>query len=191
MASVFFVPVLTLGLIFRPRQSRPLWPRADVLFLVRAGIVAWATGMGLAPVRGAAPPGAGEGSALYRRYCQNCHGADGKGGGGAVKDVPNFTQVSWQQQRTDLQLLVTILEGKGSGMPSFGERLDEAKAKALVAHLRAFAPDRPKGPAGGSPAPAGETDFDRRYRQLQKELDELKRQMKELNAAEGDQKTPR
>jgi mono/diheme cytochrome c family protein len=191
MASVFFLPILVLLLIFRTRSSRPFWCRGEALFLARTAIVALVTGTALPPALGAAPPAEGEASTLYRRYCQNCHGADGKGArGGAVKDLPDFTQPSWHQQRTDVQLVVTILEGKGSGMPSFSQRLGEAKAKALVAHLRAFAPDRPKAPAAGSPASARETDFDTRFRQLQKELDELKKQMKQLSAAEADREKP-
>jgi mono/diheme cytochrome c family protein len=189
MTPVFFRPVLVPGLLFHSRQRHTRGARAVVLILVRTAIVVSVTGAGLAPAR-AAPPAAGEASALYRRYCQGCHAADGKGALGSVKDLPDFTRASWQRQRTDVQLVVTILEGKGSGMPSFSERLGEAKAKALVAHLRSFAPDRPKAPEAGSLAAEAETDFGARFRQLQNELDELKRRMRELDAAEVDREKP-
>jgi mono/diheme cytochrome c family protein len=191
MASESLVAEFVLIPLSSSRQRRALSSRAATLALVRAVLAAVGISVSLSPVQGAAPPAAGEAAALYRRFCQGCHGADGKGArGGAVKDLPDFTQASWHGQRTDVQLVVTILEGKGSGMPSFSERLGEAKAKALVAHLRSFAPDRPKAPAG-APSPAGETDFDARFRQLQNELDELKRQMKELSAAEEDREKAR
>src|SRR5262245_61370692 len=54
--------------------------------------------------------------AHYRRFCARCHGNDHTGAAGRV---PNFTSRSWQQRRSDSQLLVSILEGKGSGMPPF------------------------------------------------------------------------
>lgn len=174
------------------RGGRALPPRAGTPFRVHAVLAAAAFGVGLLPVQGAAPPGDGEAAGLYRRFCQGCHGADGKGArGGAVKDLPDFTRASWQEQRTDVQLVVTILEGKGSGMPSFGERLGEAKARSLVAHLRSLGPDRPREKSAGRPAPTGETDFDVRFRQLQNELDELKRQLKELSVAEEEREKAR
>jgi mono/diheme cytochrome c family protein/uncharacterized membrane protein len=125
----------------------------------------------------AAPPdGPGAASLLYREHCQRCHGADGKGGGDqpGLPERPDFTSRDWGQRRKDSQLAVSILDGKGTGMPSFRGKLTEARVTSLVAQVRAFAP-------GGSPAEPG--DFDKELRRLQDNYDELKKQMKELNAA--------
>jgi len=74
-------------------------------------------------------------------------------------------------------LLVSILDGKGTGMPSWSGKLSEEQARGLVVEVRAFASMRPK-PEGGSP-----TDFDKKYRRFQDELHELQRQFHELSAA--------
>src|SRR5262249_13035173 len=84
---------------------------------------------------------------------------------------------TWQERRSDPQLLVSILDGKGTGMPSWSGKLSEEQARGLVAEVRAFASTTPK-PEGGSP-----TDFDKKYGQLQKELQELQRQFHELSAS--------
>jgi mono/diheme cytochrome c family protein len=189
----FLLLIFILALIVHYRPSRAPRRRA-VLALGTAAIVASA--WGASPrAGGAAPPAparpaaeAGAGSALYRRYCQGCHGADGRGDrGGGVQGLPDFSRSAWQQQRTDAQLTVTILEGKGTGMPAFAGRLGEAQAKTLAAHLRSLAPDAagPKGTGAAAPgAPAD--DFEARFQQLVKEFDELQRQMKELTAPSAD-----
>jgi mono/diheme cytochrome c family protein/uncharacterized membrane protein len=123
---------------------------------------------------------------LYHEYCQRCHGADGKGDGDqpGLPARPDFTRRGWQQQRKDAQLVVSILDGKGTGMPSFRDRLGEAQATTLVAHVRAFAPARSSAPATPPAAPTAAPDqFDKEWRRLQDNYDELKKQMKELDSA--------
>src|SRR5260370_10681863 len=65
------------------------------------------------------------GLAKYRRYCQDCHGADGAGSDMRpdMSTIPDFTSAAWQETRRDTELLVGILEGKGSQMPAFNGRL--------------------------------------------------------------------
>jgi mono/diheme cytochrome c family protein len=199
MALWVLLLVLLLALIFAYRQNRTTPCRRGVSVLMAAVLVGLAAGLVLSPAtnaESAAPgksgPGTTEASALYRRYCQTCHGADGKGdGGGAGSGVPDFTQGAWQRQRTDPQLAVTIREGKGTGMPAFNDRLGEAQVKTLVAHLRAFGPERPGKTATASPAAAAVPDFDAQFQQLQKELEELKRQMKELDSTPPRRETTR
>ncbi len=43
--------------------------------------------------------------------------------------------------RTDEQLKLTIMNGKGTGMPSFGTLFDEAQLRSLVAHVRSLDPE--------------------------------------------------
>jgi len=61
--------------------------------------------------------------------CTDCHGAQGEGGFG-----PAFTQLF--NQKTDWQMMHTILNGRGS-MPGWGDRLTDEQLKDLFAYLRA------------------------------------------------------
>ncbi len=88
---------------------------------------------------------AAQGRDLYLSTCARCHGADGTGGlplfdGGA--GPRNFHEHTFQSERTDEQLKVTIVNGKGTGMPSFGTIFDEQQLRSLVAHLRSFDSER-------------------------------------------------
>jgi mono/diheme cytochrome c family protein len=78
--------------------------------------------------------------ALYGKHCQKCHGADGAGTEGRMTfaDIPDFTSKTWQMKKTDAQLEVSILEGKGVGMPPFSEKLGEEQVKTLRKVVRAF-----------------------------------------------------
>jgi mono/diheme cytochrome c family protein len=143
---------------------------------------------GLDPARGAPPDDADAAKRLYGQYCRRCHGADGKGAPGAADGLPDFSRRAWQDRRSDAQLTVSILDGKGAVMPSFRGRLGEAQAKALVAHVRSLAPARPAAPAV-VPA-AREDDFEAQFRRLQEEYDELKRQLRELDDAEARRARP-
>src|SRR5205807_293064 len=71
------------------------------------------------------------------------------------------------KQRSDAQLLASILEGKEPDMPSWRKKISEEQARSLVAQVRAFAPTRGT-PEGASPArPNGD------YRGVEKEQEEL------------------
>ena len=107
--------------------------------------------------------------AVYRQRCQRCHEADGSG---SDTDVPDFTNAKWQAGRTDSQLLVSILDGKGTTMPAFRGKVTDTEARQLVAMTRAFA----KGGAGAA------ADFASKFRQLQDELAALQRQFHDLAA---------
>jgi mono/diheme cytochrome c family protein len=125
--------------------------------------------------RGGEPPAAGAKAAaagpsaavrsVYAKRCQRCHEADGTG---SDADTPDFTDRRWQKGRTDLQLLVSILDGKGAGMPGFRGKITDEEARELVAFVRAF----PAGPAVAS------DDFASRFRALQDELDALQKQFR-------------
>lgn len=115
--------------------------------------------------------------ALYRRNCQRCHDQDGKGTRAKtyLPEIPDFTKAAWHRERTDADLAVSIAEGKGSHMPAFSAKFARAEVHSLVAHIRDFAPPPP------TPAEHSEDDFDRRFQALKKELDDLRRQVRQLS----------
>jgi len=100
-------------------------------------------------------------SRFFRRYCASCHGEDftGADARALTPQIPDFTSAAWQTSRSDAQLLVSILEGKGKRMPAYHGRLDRDKARALVAYVRQAGPPRPE------PASVPD-DFDRRFAEL-------------------------
>jgi mono/diheme cytochrome c family protein len=110
--------------------------------------------------------------AVYRQRCQRCHDADGSG---ASSDAPDFRAAAWQKRRTDVQLLVSILDGV-STMPGFRGKLSQGQARDLVALVRSFGGRSASARLGDGAA----EDFEARFRQLQEELDELRRQFYEL-----------
>jgi mono/diheme cytochrome c family protein/uncharacterized membrane protein len=97
-----------------------------------------------------------------------------------LPEIPNFTDASWQGRRSEAQLQASILEGKGQGMPSFRGKLNEQQARDLTTHVRSFGPttdkpgpDKPKGPTSAG-------SFEEEFRRLQQEMEELKKQSREL-----------
>jgi mono/diheme cytochrome c family protein len=144
-----------------------------------AGLVLWAARAEPgAPARQTGPAAGRERAAWqhFRQRCARCHGEDGTGGPlrDSNPEVPDFRSRTWHRGRSDTELLVTILEGKGRRMPAFGGRISEQEARELVKRIRAFS----AGPA--RPAAASSADFDGRFRELQKEMEDLKRQFREL-----------
>jgi mono/diheme cytochrome c family protein len=85
----------------------------------------------------------------FRHHCATCHGEHFTGADARdlTPQIPDFTSGAWQKSRSDAQLLVSILEGKGKRMPPFHGRLDREKARALVAYVRQAA----AAGAGGRP----------------------------------------
>ena len=75
--------------------------------------------------------------ALYNRYCVRCHGVDGKGVWD-IPDVPDFTNVRWQQCRSDEQIVRLIIEGRGACMPAFRGTLSIEETWAMSRYLRTF-----------------------------------------------------
>jgi cytochrome c6 len=115
---------------------------------------------------------------FYRRQCLKCHGADGTGS--ATRDdapqVPDFTNRAWQERRSDAQLRASILEGKGSGMPAYRGKVSEQQAQDLVAYVRAFGAVPAAKRAGGPPS-----DFEKRFRELNGQLEEIQKQFRALS----------
>jgi cytochrome c oxidase cbb3-type subunit 3 len=90
---------------------------------------------------------AAQGRDLFATTCARCHGADGSGGLPLFDGGPaprNFHDHAFQRERSDEQLKLTIMNGKGTGMPSFGTLFDEAQLRSLVAHVRSLDPENAK-----------------------------------------------
>jgi mono/diheme cytochrome c family protein len=113
---------------------------------------------------------------LYAKHCAKCHKTDGTGSKNLSTPAPDFTRTAWQRDRTDFQLRVSIRDGKGHAMPSFVERFSDKELKALTAHVRGFAPTHRE---EGASLPAGE--FDARFRELELELAEMRREFWKLH----------
>ncbi len=83
---------------------------------------------------------ASAGSQLYSKYCLACHGADGSGSTmkPTMPSIPDFTSAQWHDARSTPELTVSILEGKGTQMPSFSDRLTSDESRDLVNLIRSF-----------------------------------------------------
>ncbi len=116
---------------------------------------------------------------VYRQYCLTCHGVDGKGAEmrPGMPTLPDFTGKTWHESKTDEQLTVSVLDGKGGLMPSFRDRVNPDQAREVVAYVRSF------GPAHAEPvAAAPSSEFESRLQQLQQQWDAVEKQMKALSA---------
>jgi|GEM_PF-1559692 len=116
-----------------------------------------------------------DGERLFGRFCQRCHGPDGRGTEmrADVSSIPDFTSGPWQEERSDSTLLVTIQDGKGARMPPFRNRVNDKDIGNLIAFIRTFGPARANHPS--SPG-----DFKRRFQKLEQEMDDLQRQAQKL-----------
>src|SRR5438105_2932086 len=128
-----------------------------------------------------AAAGSAAGRKLFQQHCVKCHGADGKGSAARnlMPEIPDFTDASWHKGRSDAQLKVSVLDGKGTAMPAASGKISAEQASSLVAHVRAFGPNMEKsGKKAQEPASA---DFDRSFRRLEEQLHELQKQSRELS----------
>jgi cytochrome c oxidase cbb3-type subunit 3 len=120
-----------------------------------------------------------EGLRLFERLCTRCHGPDGRGSDmrESLPSIPDFTHRAWQERRSDPQILASVLGGKGTGMPSFRNRLAPEHARNLVAYIRALGPVR----TGSAVTTTATNDFEARFEQLKREVEDLARQFHALS----------
>jgi mono/diheme cytochrome c family protein len=88
--------------------------------------------------------------------------------------IPDFTDPSWQQSRTNIQLKISILEGKDRLMPANRGMVSDDLAKELVSYVRTFGPGAP-----AAPTEAATSDFDVEFTKLAKQFDDVHRQAQE------------
>jgi mono/diheme cytochrome c family protein len=99
---------------------------------------------------------------LFGRFCSQCHGTDGRGAparagaaqGVAMPEIPDFTDRAWQLSRSNVQLKISIIEGKNQHMPANRDMVNDQLAGELVSFVRAFGPPPPKPVASVKPKPA-------------------------------------
>lgn len=158
------------------------WPRLSLL--VVCGLLLSESSRAFA-----AEPGAPRGSAakqLFARYCSQCHGQDGHGGPArnTMPVIPDFTDPSWQQSRSNVQLRVSILEGKDRLMPANrGIVSDELAADLVTYVVRPFAPVAQTTSVGTASTEAASGDFEPEFNKLVKQFDDLQRQARTLASA--------
>ena len=78
---------------------------------------------------------------LFATTCARCHGADGTAAfrsSTAARRRATSTITRSSASHTDEQIKLTIVNGKGVGMPPFGTTFTDAQLDALVAHVRSF-----------------------------------------------------
>ena len=91
--------------------------------------------------------------------------------------IPDFTLRAWQEGRSDPQLLISVLDGKGTRMPPFRDKLTRDQARDLVALVRSFGQER------RPPVEAASDLFETRFRQLEQEFESLRKQSKALSSS--------
>jgi ubiquinol-cytochrome c reductase cytochrome b subunit len=111
----------------------------------------------------------------YRQYCLTCHGSDGKGLAmkADMPTIPDFSVRAWQASVSNDQLTASILDSKGQ-MPGFRAYVSEEQAQNLTAYVRQFGPELP-------PPEEGDSDFEKRFREVQAHWYEMQRQLRELS----------
>jgi mono/diheme cytochrome c family protein len=176
---VAFVRVFRGGGVVVRDETEPPAPETDPEAVETRRAAAAAASAGQASTRRAAPATNDSPRVitdLYRRWCVSCHGEDGRGtpARSAWPSIPDFTAPRWQTGRNDARLLVSILDGKGTAMPAWRGRLSIEQARALAAQVRRFAPQD----LSGDSTP--DSDFTRRFQQLQEQWESLDKQVKAL-----------
>jgi mono/diheme cytochrome c family protein len=102
--------------------------------------------LGLTFALSASAAAAVETEKVFKFYCAQCHGLEGKGDGPNVtKDLPvtprNFTSAKEMEKLSDADLKNVIMDGgpalsKSPMMPPWSKTLSEEEVDALIAHLR-------------------------------------------------------
>jgi mono/diheme cytochrome c family protein len=116
-------------------------------------------------------------SAIFQRSCLGCHGPDGKGDAirAQVPEIPDFTSRFWQERRDGAELTASVLEGKGSHMPAFRDKLNAEQSRAIVDLIREFGP-----PQAGAPESTA-SEFDTHFTRLCQEFESLQREYQALS----------
>jgi mono/diheme cytochrome c family protein len=129
---------------------------------------------------------------LFESRCLRCHDEDGSGREmrTTLPSVPDFTSRKWHKQRSTAELAVAILDGKGTRMPAFAGKISQEQARDLAVYIRVLGGQRldvakkqPKTAVkatGAKKSVAAEDDFDQRFRKLEEEFEQLRKQLRDL-----------
>lgn len=78
---------------------------------------------------------------VFQQNCQQCHNEDGKGKKELFPNIPDFTNKTWLDSKSDEQLCTSIINGIKNGrsiMPGWKGKIAPGEIKGLVAVLRTF-----------------------------------------------------
>jgi mono/diheme cytochrome c family protein len=121
---------------------------------------------------------------IFNTLCIACHGPDGRGTmvRPAMPPIPDFTSRDWQSSRSSTQLASSILEGKGTFMPTWNGKLTPEQARDLVLYVRSLGGSGMLAAETGGEEPAALTivEFDNRMRALRQQFDEIEKQLQTL-----------
>lgn len=73
------------------------------------------------------------GQARYAQFCVACHGPSGQGN--PVLGAPSLVDADWLYGGSEEAIRYSVAEGRNGIMPAFGDRLDDAQVRMLVAWL--------------------------------------------------------
>jgi mono/diheme cytochrome c family protein len=80
------------------------------------------------------------GRRAYQRLCVRCHGAQGKGDGGAAGAVPaDLTSGHWEYGGTDGEIFSAIHDGTSADMEGYAPRMSDVDIWNVVNYLRTLA----------------------------------------------------
>lgn len=76
---------------------------------------------------------------LYKKYCESCHGKDGRSKTFKAKfnHARNLTEPGWQEAVSDERIYNSISNGRGK-MPAFSKKMSEPEIDSLVLSVRKF-----------------------------------------------------
>jgi cbb3-type cytochrome c oxidase subunit III len=86
------------------------------------------------------PESAAAGRKVYQRLCVRCHGAEGKGDGGAAGAVPpsDFTDDVWDHGSSDGEIFTVIHDGTSADMEGYAQRISDTDIWNVVNYIRTF-----------------------------------------------------
>jgi mono/diheme cytochrome c family protein len=120
------------------------------------------------------------GASIFRQYCIVCHGTDGKGTNmrPVLPPIPDFTSAAFQKDRSDVQIQLSILDGKGTLMPANRGRVTEEQAGDLVAFVRTFGAGYK--PAVAASKPQAVSDWELKYGELEGQWNALESELQKI-----------
>lgn len=110
-----------------------------IRYVFRIAVVALAAGAGAAVAGSGANPFTGnaaaarDGEKMYDAHCADCHGGDGRGGGG-----PDLADDRWLYGGSDAEVFQSVSQGRPGGMPSWGSDLKEDEIWKVIAYVRSL-----------------------------------------------------
>lgn len=146
---------------------RRLWRSSGIGVILLFGMIACSRGPAVSKPAAAPPPdGSYElrlGKALFRHYCQTCHGETGAGDGFNAYNLDprprDLSEPAFQKRKSDTDLADAVRRG-GAGvglsplMPPWEHTLSARQIDEVILYLRALS-RQPAGPERSADASAG------------------------------------